>query len=225
MRFLYSLFCYKDDKGKWIGFDAELAEKTFSELGYKVEFVEIEWETKIIDLNAGKIDVIWNGMTITQELKDNILLSDVYLKNQQYGIVKTANTSDYTNKESLTGKRVAVEGGSAAEGLLEDVSCTLNKMSNQNAAVMEVAAGQSDIAIVDYTMAKTLTAEGSDYYGTLAMVDLGFAPEEFAIGFRKADAELCASVNQKIAAYVADGTINTLAVKYGIENLLPANNA
>lgn len=218
----YKPMDYLDASGKWVGFDAELAEKTFQELGYKVEFVEIDWETKIVSLNAKSIDVIWNGMTVTQELKDNVLLSEVYLQNQQYGVVKAENQDQYNSKDSLAGKKVAVENGSAAEDAMDGISCTLNAMGTQNAAVMEVASGQSDVAVVDYTMARTLTSEGSDYYGTLVMVDLGFEAEEFAIGFRKADTKLCTSVNGLLATYRTDGTIAQLAKKYGIENLLPA---
>lgn len=206
--------------GKWVGFDAELAEKVFTELGYKVEFKEIDWDTKIVTLNSGNIDVIWNGMTVTDELLDNVLLSNVYLKNQQYGVVKTNTTLTISAKADLAGKNVAIESGSAAEDAMDGIECTLNKLSNQNAAIMEVAAGTSDIAIVDYTMAMTLTGIGSDYYGTLKMVDLGFEVEEFAIAFRQTDSKLCFNVNKKINELKKSGYVATLAEKYGIENLL-----
>ncbi len=218
----YAPMDYKDENGEWIGFDAELAQKTFSELGYKVKFEEIDWDTKIITLTAGSIDVIWNGMTVTDELKENLLLSDVYLNNQQYAVVKTENKTAYTNLDSLKGKKVAVESGSAAESALDSIkdACTINALSNQNSAIMEVSAGTSDIAIVDYTMAKTLTAEGSSYYGKLEMVDIGFEKEEYAIAFRKEDTELCNSVNAKLKEYTASGYMKELATKYKIENLL-----
>ena len=205
--------------GKWVGFDAELAEKVFTELGYEIEFKEIDWDTKIVTLNAGNIDVIWNGMTVTEELLDNVLLSNVYLQNQQYGVVKMDSTISAI--ADLTGKVVAVESGSAAEDAMEDITCELRKLNNQNSAIMEVKAGTSEIAIVDYTMALTLTTNPtSDYYGVLKMVDLGFEVEEFAIAFRQADSKLCFKVNKKINELKANGYINTLAVKYGIENLL-----
>lgn len=217
----YKPMDYLDTDNVWKGFDYELAQKTFAELGYEVEFKVIDWETKTISLNAGDIDCIWNGMTVTDELKENLKLSDVYLKNQQYGLVKVKNKDKYTNKDSLVGAKVAVEGGSAAEGVVEGIELAeLNKQSNQNAAVLEVASGASDVAIVDYTLAKTITAEGTDYAGKLVMVDLGFAPEEFAIGFRKSDADVCAKVNEQIAKFREDNTINSLAEKYGITNLL-----
>lgn len=216
----YKPMDYKDENGKWIGFDAELSEKVFTSLGYTIEFKEIDWDTKIVTLTAGNIDCIWNGMTVTDDLLNNLLLSNVYLENQQYGVVKVENASAYTNIASLNGKKVAVESGSAAEGALKDKECELRKLPNQNSAIMEVSAGTADIAVVDFTMAKTLTAEGSDYFGKLTMVDLGFEKEEFAIAFRKSDSKLCWNVNKKINELKKDGTIKALAEKYNIENLL-----
>ncbi len=216
----YEPMDYRDENNEWVGFDAELATKVFENLGYKVKFQEIDWETKIVTLNAGTIDVIWNGMTVTDELKENITLSEVYLENRQYGLVKTEYQSEYTSIASLEGKKVAVEASSAAENLIKNISCTKNKLATQSAAVMEVAAGTSDIAIVDYTMAKTLTSEGSDYYGTLVAVDLGFEVEEYAVGFRKGDTELCAKVNAQLKTLTENGFILELARKYGVANLL-----
>ena len=135
----YAPMDYLED-GKWVGFDAELAEKVFTTLGYKVEFKEIDWETKIVALKSGKIDCIWNGMTVTDELLENVLLSNVYLQNQQYGVVKTENKANYTNIDSLAGKTVAVESGSAAEDALDGVSCELRKVTNQVTAITEVEA-------------------------------------------------------------------------------------
>ena len=216
----YEPMDYRDASGKWIGFDAELAQKVFGNLGYKVAFQEIDWGTKIITLKAREIDVIWNGMTVTDQLKENLTLSEPYLENRQYGLVKAENAANYTSVDSLTGKKVAVESGSAADSLIEEINCTKNKLETQSAAVMEVAAGTSDIAIVDYTMAKTLTAEGSDYYGTLVAVDLGFEVEEYAVGFRKVDTVLCEKVNAEIQALTESGYMRELAQKYGVENLL-----
>ena len=218
----YEPMDYRNEAGEWIGFDAELAKKVLTDLGYTVKFQEIEWETKIVTLKAGTIDVIWNGMTITDELKENILLSDVYLENRQYGVVKASEAESYTSAADLAGKKVAYESGSAAEGLVKDIECTKNGIATQNAAVMEVASNKSDVAVVDYLLAVTLTSEGSDYYGDLVAVDLGFAVEEFAIGFRKEDTQLCADVNAKIKQLTKDGFVKTLAEKYGIENQLRA---
>lgn len=92
------------ENGEWVGFDADLARKVFSNLGYTVKFQEMDWNTKIVTLKAGTIDVIWNGMTVTDELKENILLSDVYLENRQYGVVKASEAENYTSARQPCGK-------------------------------------------------------------------------------------------------------------------------
>ena len=215
----YKPMDYIED-GKWVGFDAELAEKVFGDLGYEVEFKEIDWDTKIVTLNSGNIDAIWNGMTVTEELLNNVLLSDVYLQNQQYAVVKSDATFTLSTKTDLAGKKVAVESGSAAEDAMDGIECTLNKLTNQNSAVMEVVAGTSDVAIVDYNMALTLTGATSSYHGQIKMVDLGFEVEEFAIAFRQSDSKLCFKVNKKIKELKKSGYVELLAAKYDILNLL-----
>ena len=207
-----------------IGTHAELAEKVFTNLGYTVEFKEIDWDTKIVTLNAGTIDCIWNGMTVTDDLLDNLVLSNVYLKNQQVIVTKTENLASYTTTADLAGKKVAVESGSAAQSLveaLETPASTVQKLNNQNAAVLGVFAGTADVAVIDVALATTLCGLGSDYYGQLSFKDVGFETEEFAIAFRKSDSSLCWNVNKELRNLEEDGTIFTLATKYNIVNLLP----
>lgn len=212
------------EDGKWTGFDAELATEVFTNLGYTVEFKEIDWDTKIVTLNAGTIDCIWNGMTVTDELLDNLVLSNVYLKNQQVIVTKTENLSSYTSTADLAGKKVAVESGSAAQKLVDALAtpaADVQKLSNQNAAVLGVFAGTADVAVVDVALATTLCGLGSDYFGKLAFKDVGFATEEFAIAFRKSDSSLCWNVNKELRNLEEDGTIFNLALKYKVTNLLP----
>lgn len=209
---------------KWTGFDAELAEKVFTELGYTVEFKEIDWDTKIIALNSGTIDCIWNGMTVTDELLNNLLLSSPYLKNTQVAVVRVEDASQYQTKEDLVGKVVAVESGSAAETLVSSIPgvASPRKLSNQNAAILDVFGLGSNVAIVDNILARNI-CQSETYNGVLTYVDLGLSDvefEEFAIAFRKSDSKLLYNVNKKLANFKMDGTILTLAYKYGIADSL-----
>ncbi len=215
----YAPMDYLED-GKWVGFDAELAEKVLTNLGYTVEFKEIDWDTKIVTLNAGTIDCIWNGMTVTDELLNNLLLTNPYLKNAQVAVVKIENLSNYSSKTDLVGKKVAVESGSAAEALVSNISgvSKINKASNQNAAILDVYGNQSDVAIVDNLLAREVCLS-SDYIGKLAYVDIGFSAEnseEFAAAFRKSDSKLFYKVNKELDKLKKDGTVLALALKYGI---------
>lgn len=217
---LYPPMDYVDEQtNEWVGFDAELAEKAFGELGYDVEFVEIVWETKIVSLQAGEIDVIWNGMTVTDELKANILLSEPYMTNQQVLVIRKADEEKYKTQADLSeASKIAFEGGSAADTILSEMSGLtegqLLSMDKQADTFLEVKTGSSDVAVVDIALAKEMAGQGD--FTDLMYVDVGFASEEFAVGFRKEDTELCAKINELLAKYAQDGTIDALGEKYGV---------
>lgn len=220
----YAPMDYKEEgSDEWTGFDAELATKVLTNLGYKVQFKEIDWDTKIVTLNAGTIDVIWNGMTVNNELLSNLLLSTVYLKNQQVAVTKAENAANYSTIADLQGKTVAVESGSAAQDAVGEDGLTLRKLTNQVSAVLDVFSGTSDVAIIDFALAKSLLAEGSQYYGVLEMKDIGFEVENFSVAVRKSDSKLLWQINEQLSALAADGTIDSLAEKYGLSNQLPSN--
>ena len=204
---------------EWTGFDAELAEKAFGELGYEVEFVEIVWETKIVSLTAGESDVIWNGMTVTDELKENILLSDPYMVNQQVLVIRKADEDKYKTQEDLSkASKIAFEGGSAADNILSEMDSLtegqLLSMEKQADTFLEVKSGSSDVAVVDIALAQETVGQGD--YTDLMYVNVGFESEDFAVGFRKEDTELCEKINEILAKYKQDGTIAELGEKYGV---------
>lgn len=210
----YEPMDYKEEgSDEWTGFDYELSKKVFEELGYTVEFKVIDWNTKIVTLNSGTIDCVWNGMTITEELLDNVLISNVYLDNQQYAVVRVENASQYTSQANLVGKSIAVEDGSAAEDAVKDIAdIDLKEAQNQVSALTDVKLGQADVAIVDRALAKTWEASNSD----LVAIDLDFDVEEFGVAFRQSDSKLCWKVNKKLDELKKSGYIAGLALKYGL---------
>ncbi len=213
---LYAPMNYKDENDKLIGFDTEFAEKACAELGYTPKFVLIDWENKINELNSKNIDLIWNGMTISDDLKESMAISDPYMENKQVVVAKADALAKYTDIASLAqAASIAVESGSAGQSVAEDsgLSEKLNKMTAQANCLLEVKTGASDIAILDITLAKAMTGEGTDY-ADLGYVDVGFTAEEYGIGMRKEDTELLASLNGIIAKYKTDGTFDALIAKY-----------
>lgn len=78
---------YKDESGEWIGFDADMARMVAEKLGVKAEFVEIDWDNKVMELNSKNIDVVWNGMTLTNEAKEAMTCSNPYSNNAQVVVV------------------------------------------------------------------------------------------------------------------------------------------
>lgn len=227
---LYEPMNYLDESGELTGHDTEFAEMACEELGYTPEFIRIEWSKKIIELESGRIDLIWNGMTITDELKDAMLISDPYMVNQQVIVVQSDDYDLYETPDDLVGAgSIVFESGSAADLLIHAIegidSVELKGATSQSAAFTDVLSGASDVAVVDITMAQTMLAEGTDYSAALIYKDIGFAPEEYGIGMRDDEQgrELLAALNAIIAEYKENGTLDALYDKY-IANVAPADD-
>lgn len=215
----YAPMNYRDEDGNLIGHDTEFAIKLCEDLGYKYEFVFLNnWKTKVVDLDAGRIDLIWNGMTITDELKESILISDPYMRNQQVLVAPNATIGDYTDLASLLNAgSIAVETGSAAELAVKAIpgidTSKVRPVQSQARALMEVGARTADIAVIDYTMASSMTGEGTSY-ADISYKDVGFEEEEYGIGLRKSDSAFLEKINQKIAEYKSNGYLDSLYQKY-----------
>ena len=215
---LYEPMNYLDDQGKLIGFDTELAEAVFAKLGYKVIFKEIKWENKYTDLNSGTIDCIWNGFT-SNGSDDGVARADLvdfsynYMENRQVVVAKTG--ANITKTEDLIGKIGDAEIGSAGESYAKAFGDIVFKGSTkQTDCLLSVKTGTADFAVVDAQLAKNYCGKGD--YADLAIIDaLSSEVEYYAIGFKKGS-ELTANVNAQLEALAADGTLATLAEKYGV---------
>ena len=209
----YAPMDYKDESGKWIGFDAELANMFAASIGVDCEFVEIDWDSKVNEINTKQIDLIWNGMTASDELGEKIDFSVSYAKNAQVAVVKKGST---ITKDTVAASTVAVEGGSAGETTANEVikPTKVNVAENQVSALLEVLAGTSDVAVVDITRAQSLVGKGQ--YADLQVVEgATYGDEVFAVGLRKGS-DIKATLDAFLKAKYADGTITALATKYEV---------
>ena len=211
----YAPMDYQDANGEWTGFDAELARLFAEELGVECEFVVLtDWSKKFYELSTKNIDVIWNGMTITDEVKLNTNCSDPYVLNAQVLVMKASAIGQYTTVESLSGLKFAVENGSAGQEVLDNKGLkNYVALQDQAAALMEVAAGTSDACVIDITMAEAMTGEGTNY-ASLAM-GLRLTEEEYGVGFRK-NSDLTEKLNAFMDKLRSDGTLEKLAQKYNL---------
>ena len=211
----YEPMDYKDENGNWTGFDAEFAQLVAKELGVEVEFFVLsDWGQKFYELETKNIDAVWNGMTITEEAKLNASVSDAYVINAQVVVMKADVVGSYTTEDSLKALNFAVESGSAGEAALQSIGITeYVAVQDQTSAVMEVAAGTADACVIDITMANAMTGEGTSYADLAPGISL--SSEEYGIGFRK-DSDVTAKVNELLAKYKADGTLQALADKYSL---------
>ena len=222
---IYEPMNYFDEAGNLTGFDTEFAQAVCDKLGLEAEFVEINWDTKEIELAGKTIDCIWNGMTITEERAANMSISYPYVKNAQVIVVKADSTVAST--ADLVDATVVAEMGSAGEAQIEgeDANADLAQaeyvgMAKQTDCLMEVKAGTADAAVLDWTLAKSMVGEGTDFSDLKMVEGVELATEEYGIAFRQGS-DFTAKVNTVIEELVADGTLPALAEKYGLA-LAPA---
>lgn len=209
----YAPMDFKAEDGSWTGFDAEFAEAVAAKLGVKVEFVEIDWDNKFLELKTNAIDCIWNGMTITDEVKNNTNCTKAYAKNEQVVVLSADKAAGVKSAEDLKSFTFAVEKGSAGESAAADNGLTATAVQNQTNALLEVKAGSVDGCIIDSTMADTMTGEGTSYADLVKSLSL--TKEEYGIGCR-IDSDLTDALNGYIDELKADGTLTALAEKYEI---------
>lgn len=212
---VYEPMNYTDADGNFTGFDTELATAVCEKLGVEPEFVEINWDTKVVELDAKSIDCIWNGMTLTDDIMANTACTKAYAKNAQVVVMKA--DADYSSTADLVGKTIVAEAGSAGESAIsEDESLSQAdyvSKSVQTDCLMEVAAGTADAAVLDLTLATAMIGEGTDY-ANLAIKD-ELNAEEYGVAFRKGS-DAADAVNAAFDELKADDTMQTLADKYSL---------
>ena len=207
---------YKDDNGEWIGFDADMAKAFAESLGVKVEFVEIDWDNKVMELDGKTIDCVWNGMTLTDEVKAAMETSNAYCNNAQVVVVNKDVADKYQTVESLSDLKFAVEAGSAGEKEVTalELENEPTPVKAQSDALMEVKSKTSDAAVIDLLMAGAMIGEGTGYADLTYTVSLN--SEEYGVGFRKGS-DLAAALNKFFADAYADGSMMKCANEYGVQ--------
>ena len=210
---------YKDADGNWIGFDADMAKAFAESLGVAVEFVEIDWDNKVLELNSQAIDCVWNGMNLTDEVTSAMECSNAYCNNAQVVIVPADKADQYQTVEACADLAFAVEAGSAGEAEIDALGYNFTPVKAQSDALMEVAAGTSDAAVIDSLMAAAMVGEGTGYADLTYTV--GLNSEEYGVGFRKGS-DLAAALNDFFAAAYADGSMIECAETYGVQAALIA---
>ncbi len=206
-----------------VGFEVDFGKAVCEKLGVEPEFIEINWDAKETELNAKNIDCIWNGMTITDERKENMSVSNPYMMNKQIVVAKAENAEKYKN--GVNGALVVAEAGSAGEELatgndfFKDAEYTA--VDSMAKALMDVSAGTSDIAIIDYVTALGSIGEGTDFENLVVVETESFGQEEYGIAFRKGS-DMTAKVNEIISELAKDGTLAKIAEKYNLNDVLSA---
>lgn len=223
---LFSPMNYYNEAGELVGFETEFTKALCEKLGVTPEFIEINWDTKEIELAAKNIDCIWNGLTVTEERKQNIGFSDSYIKNMQVVVIKASKAAEYADTAALADAEIVAEVGSAGEAAVAAdanlAKANYTAVPKQADALMEVKAGTADAAVIDYVMAKAMVGSGTDYSDLMIIPNLELAVEEYAVGFR-VGSNIIPEANKIIAELIADGTLDTIAATYELTDSLLSN--
>ena len=213
---------YQDENGEWIGFDADMAKAFAKSLGVEAEFVEIDWDNKIMELGAKTIDCVWNGMTLTDEVLSAMSCSNAYCNNSQVVVVPADKAADFQSVDACSALNFAVESGSAGKAEVEKLGYSFTEVKDQATALMEVAAGTADAAVIDSLMAGAMVGEGTGYDSLIYTVSLNAEEgEQYGVGFRQGS-DLAQALNDFFAASYADGSMVECAETYGIQAALIA---
>ena len=215
----YPPYTYMGDDGEYTGFDIEMCKAVCEKLGWGLELVPINWDTKLITLDAGEIDCIWSGLTIDVLDPEAYELSMAYSDNSQ--MILTKADSGITTLADLSGKIVGVQLGTSADIMLTNdmpelvaTFAELMRFENYNVCFTELMAGAIDAIAIDIGVAAGKIAEyGADY----VMLEESLAAESYGICFRKADAAICDQVEAAFMELVEDGTYLALAEKYALD--------
>lgn len=210
---------YLTESGDITGFETEFAQAVCKLLGITAKFQVISWDAKEFELNAKAIDCIWNGMTIDEDRKENMTISQPYMENVQVLVVKDTNTGYGSSVDGLT---ITAESGSAGETITstEDFFTNANviPVDTQSKALLEVSAGTADACVIDYVAAVGMLGENTDYSSLVVIDDLVFGGEEYGIAVRKGEDALIGKINDAINQLIKDGTLHEIAAKYNLED-------
>ena len=208
---------YQNTDGEWIGFDADMAKAFAESLGVEVQFQIIDWDNKVMELDGKTIDVVWNGMTLTDEVTSAMECTNAYCNNAQVVVLPADLAEQYPDVASMSDLNFAVESGSAGQTQAEANGFTYTEVVDQATAVLEVSSGTADAAIIDSLMAGAMVGPGTSYADLTYTIQLN--SEEYGVGFRKGS-DLAQELNQFFVDSYADGTMTQLAETYGVQAAL-----
>lgn len=204
---------YTNDEDEIVGFDIDVAEEVCKRMGVELVKESINWETKEQDLDAGRIDCIWNGMSVSPSRAEAMNLSEPYMKNSMVFVVPA--DSDAKTMADLSNKVIGVQNGSTAQEILNasDIAGTITEqaMATNIEALQQMELGIVDAVFLDSIVANyEITSAGKDY----VVLPDGLEEEEYAIGFRKNDQKLRDEVQKILGEMKADGTLGEISTEW-----------
>ena len=205
---------FRDENNEIVGFDIDYAQAAAEKMGMEATFQPIDWSAKESELNSGRIDLIWNGYTITEERKGKVLFTKPYLKNSQ--VVVTLADSEITQLSDLAGKTVGLQALSSAADALDAAPIkseikTISEFPDNVLALTDLKTKRLDAVVIDEVVARYYMAKEE---GTFKLLDESLAPEEYGIGVKKGNEELLNKLQKALDELNQDGTASEISKKW-----------
>ncbi|MBB6444783.1 amino acid ABC transporter substrate-binding protein [Bacillus benzoevorans] len=205
---------FRDEKNEIVGFDIDMAKAAAEKMGVEVKIQPIDWKTKENELNSGRIDLIWNGYTITDERKEKVLFTKPYLKNSQ--VVVTLADSNLSKLDDLAGKKIGIQALSSAVDALnanpiKDKIDSTTEYDTNVLALTDLKAGRTDAVVIDEVVINYYMTKEK---GTFKLLDESLAPEEYAVGVKKGNQELLDKLQPALDEMNEDGTAADISTKW-----------
>lgn len=206
---------FRDENNNLVGFDIDLATEAAKRAGLEAVPTPIDWTTKELELNGDKVDVLWNGLTITPERQEAMLLSTAYIANAQVIVVKT--DSGIATLADLAGKVVGLQDTSSADEAYAACAAAgteaeLIKAADNISLFNDLKIGRIDAVVIDKVFADYYIAENGE--GMLVTIEEQLADEEYGIAFKKGNDELADKILSALQSMVEDGTAAEISKKW-----------
>lgn len=212
---------FRDEKNELVGFDIDMAREAAKRMGVEVEFKPIDWSAKEAELSGKRVDALWNGLTITEERKQNIGFTAPYMENHQ--IIVVSAQSAIKSRADLAGKVVGAQDGSSAVDAAKKDDAVFKSFKefktfgDNVTALMDLTAGRLEAVVVDEVVGRYYVAKKPEHY---AVLDDNFGTEEYGVGVRKDDAALLSLLDKALDEMKQDGAAGQIATKWFGKNII-----
>lgn len=209
---------FKDESNQIVGFDIDLAKEASKRLGREVEFKAIDWNSKEAELKSGRVDILWNGLDITEKRKENMLFSDAYMDNRQIVFVKKGNGVKIASEADLAGKNIGTQSGGTSEEYFEgkaDLKASMKEVKYYPDfinAFMDLENGRIDAVVGDEIIGRYYISKHPESIEAQDTV-IGEV-SQFGFAFRKDDQALRDEVQKVFNEMKADGTVAKISEKW-----------
>ena len=212
---------FRDEKNQLVGFDIDMAREAAKRMGVEVEFKPIDWSAKEAELSGKRVDALWNGLTITEERKQNIAFTAPYMENHQ--IIVVPAQSAIKTKADLAGKTVGAQDGSSAVDAVKKDDAVFKSFKefktfgDNVTALMDLSTGRLDAVVVDEVVGRYYVAKKPQDY---AVLEDNFGTEEYGVGVRKDDAALQGRLDTALGEMKKDGAAAKIAEQWFGKNII-----